>query len=206
METERKFLVSEIPDNLSQYKCRQIEQGYLCTEPVVRVRRDNEEYWLTYKGKGLLSHEEYNLPLTEEAYNHLIKKADGNIITKKRYEIPDASGKLIELDIFEGVFSGTVLAEVEFDSVEEAHSYTPPEWFSTDVTFDRTYHNSNMSRVSFDKAETRPTETRPTEMRPAEKSAEELSPAADARSAGSDLHHEGSNPFAGSDPQTGSDY
>ncbi len=147
METERKFLVSKIPDDLSQYKCRHIEQGYLSTSPVVRVRRDNNEYYLTYKGSGLMTHEEYNLPLTEEAYNHLLSKADGNIITKKRYEIPDASGKLIELDIFEGVFSGTVLAEVEFDSVEEAQKYTPPAWFREDVTYDKTYHNSNMSRM-----------------------------------------------------------
>ena len=147
METERKFLESKIPDDLSQYKCRQIEQGYLSTSPVVRVRRDNDEYYLTYKGSGLMTHEEYNLPLTEESYEHLLSKADGNIITKKRYEIPDTSGKLIELDIFEGVFSGTVLAEVEFDSVEEAQKYTPPEWFKEDETYDQAYHNSNMSKM-----------------------------------------------------------
>ena len=56
---------------------------------------DNDEYYLTYKGKGLLAREEYNLPLTKESYEHLIKKADGNIITKKRYEIPDNSGHTI---------------------------------------------------------------------------------------------------------------
>jgi CYTH domain-containing protein len=78
----------------------------------------------------------------------LIKKADGNIITKKRYEIPDR-GHTIELDLFEGMFTGTVLAEVEFDSIEEADSYTPPDWFDKDVTMDRNYHNSNMSRKVF---------------------------------------------------------
>ena len=48
MEIERKFLVKTIPDNLSEYKCRIIEQAYLCTEPVVRARKDNDEYYLTY--------------------------------------------------------------------------------------------------------------------------------------------------------------
>ena len=129
MEIERKYLVSHIPDNLSEYHCRQIEQGYLSTNPVVRVRRDNDEYYLTYKGKGMMVREEYNLPLNREAYEHLIQKADGNVITKKRYEIPDNTGYTIELDIFEGVFAGTVLAEVEFDSVEEADSYVAPEFF-----------------------------------------------------------------------------
>lgn len=104
MEIERKFLVSQIPENLNDYPCRIIEQGYLNTSPVVRVRRDNNDYYLTYKGKGLMVREEYNLPLTKEAYDHLISKADGNIITKKRYEIPDGSGHIIELDIFGSVY------------------------------------------------------------------------------------------------------
>lgn len=99
------------------------------------------------QGKGLLAREEYNLPLTKESYEHLIQKADGNIITKKRYEIPDNSGHTIELDIFEGVFSGTILAEVEFDSVEEAERYNPPAWFKEDVTMNKMYHNSNMSML-----------------------------------------------------------
>ena len=149
MEIERKFLVKTIPDNLSEYKCRIIEQAYLCTEPVVRVRKDTDEYYLTYKGRGLMAREEYNLPLTNESYQHLLAKADGNIITKKRYEIPDGTGKTIELDIFEGVFSGTVVAEVEFETIEEANSYTAPSWFGKDVTNDTAYHNSNMSKKEF---------------------------------------------------------
>lgn len=149
MEIERKFLVKTIPDNLSEYKCRIIEQAYLCTEPVVCVRKDNDEYYLTYKGRGLMAREEYNLPLTNESYQHLLAKADGNIITKKRYEIPDGTGKTIELDIFEGVFSGTVVAEVEFETIEEANSYTAPSWFGKDVTNDTAYHNSNMSKKEF---------------------------------------------------------
>lgn len=147
MEIERKFLVSRLPLDLSQYHCRSIEQGYLSTDPVVRVRKDNEQYYLTYKGSGMMAREEYNLALTKESYLHLLEKADGNIITKHRYEIPDADGHLIELDIFDGVFKGWILAEVEFSSVEDANSYTPPDWFERDVTNDRMYHNSNMSRL-----------------------------------------------------------
>ena len=128
------------------YHCRVIEQGYLSTHPVVRVRKDNDSYYLTYKGSGMMAREEYNLPLTAESYEHLLAKADGNIITKKRYEIPDGTGKTIELDLFEGVFSGLTLAEVEFESIEEANAYIPPSWFTKDVTMDAAYHNSNMSK------------------------------------------------------------
>ena len=44
MEIERKYLVSEVPANLKDYHCRVIEQGYLSTHPVVRVRKDNDSY------------------------------------------------------------------------------------------------------------------------------------------------------------------
>lgn len=50
---------------------------------------------------------------------------------------------------FEGLFSGTVLAEVEFPTIEAANSYTPPSWFIQDVTNNPDYHNSNMSKKVF---------------------------------------------------------
>ena len=147
MEIERKFLVKkeEIP-SLSSYPFHEIEQGYLCTSPVVRIRRQDEEYYLTYKSAGLLAREEYNLPLTREAYEHLRPKADGIVISKPRYLIPEKEGLTIELDIFHGEYEGLLLAEVEFSSEEAAHSYQPPAWFLEDVTYSPRYHNSNMSK------------------------------------------------------------
>lgn len=145
MEIERKFLIGKIPFELGDYVCRKIEQAYLCTEPVVRVRRDNGDFYLTYKSKGLMVREEYNLPLTEEAYSHLLAKHDGIIITKKRYEIPERDGLTIELDVFEGEYDGLILAEVEFGSEEQALAYTPPEWFGKDVSSSPEYHNSTLS-------------------------------------------------------------
>ncbi|WP_418486086.1 CYTH domain-containing protein [Eshraghiella crossota] len=147
MEIERKFLIKKLPDNLTSYKARKIEQAYLCTDPVVRVRRDNDDYYLTYKSRGMIVREEYNLPLTKEAYGHLLAKADGNIITKTRYEIPEKDNLTIELDVFEGKFDGLLLAEVEFTSEEEALGYIPPEWFGEDVSNSTKYHNSTLSRL-----------------------------------------------------------
>lgn len=49
MEIERKYLIHTLPDHLEQYPKRELEQGYLCTAPVVRIRKDNERYELTYK-------------------------------------------------------------------------------------------------------------------------------------------------------------
>lgn len=146
MEIERKFIMSPIPD-LSTYPKRVIEQGYLSRNPVVRVRKDNDNYYLTYKAKGFMAREEYNLPLNKEAYEHLIKKADGNIISKVRYLIPEKNGLTIELDIFEKDFEGLTLAEVEFESKEDALNYEVPEFFVKDVTECKEYHNSQMSTM-----------------------------------------------------------
>ena len=148
MEIERKFLIKQIPKDCTSFPCRQIEQAYLNTDPVVRVRRDNEDYYLTYKGKGLLSREEYNLPLNKEAYEHLLSKADGIILTKKRYMIPVPGNEhlTIELDVFEGHYNGLILAEVEFSTEEEAKAFNPPSWFGEDVTFSGEYHNRRLSK------------------------------------------------------------
>ncbi|MCR4642297.1 MAG: CYTH domain-containing protein [Lachnospiraceae bacterium] len=146
MEIERKFLVRELPADLASYPSRQISQAYLCTDPVVRVRQDNNDFYLTYKGKGFLAREEYNLPLNREAYEKLSSKADGNVISKTRYLIPlENSSLTIELDVFDPPFAPLVLAEVEFENIDEAQAFTPPDWFGDDVTEDRHYSNSYLS-------------------------------------------------------------
>lgn len=147
MEIERKFTINKLPDNLDQYPCLTLEQAYLNTAPVVRVRRENNDFYLTYKGKGFLAREEYNLPLNEEAYYHLREKADGLIISKKRYRIPYNEKLTIELDVFEAPLAPLVLAEVEFESVEEAKAFKPPAWFEKDVTEDRSFSNSELSKM-----------------------------------------------------------
>lgn len=163
MEIERKFTIKKLPENLDSFECLLIQQAYLNTDPVIRIRRENEAYYLTYKGKGLLAREEYNLPLNREAYTHLLTKADGNIISKKRYLLPVPSPRFaesfqpgdvlpsltIELDVFEPPFSPLIIAEIEFPSEEMAHAFLPPDWFLEDVTYDSQYHNSTLSKKSF---------------------------------------------------------
>ena len=150
MEIERKYLLKELPD-LKNYESHKIEQAYLCTSPVVRVRREDEAYYMTYKGGGMMAREEYNLPLNKEAYEHLVKKADGNVISKTRYLIPlEEEGLVVEVDVFEPPFAPLIMAEVEFLSEEQANEFAAPEWFGEEVTFDGRYHNSAMSKMIFE--------------------------------------------------------
>lgn len=147
MEIERKYLVLSPPADYVSWPYHQIEQAYLCTEPVMRIRREDDTFYLTYKSAGLLAREEYNLPLTKEAYSHLLKKADGIVLSKRRYKKPiEGTGLTIEFDVFSGTHEGLMLAEVEFSSVEEANAFTPPSWFGEDVTMSGEYQNSRLSR------------------------------------------------------------
>ena len=73
MEIERKYFIETPPDDFAQHPFCQIEQAYLCTSPVVRIRREDDSFYLTYKSKGLLSREEHNLPLDEASYLHLLE-------------------------------------------------------------------------------------------------------------------------------------
>ena len=93
-----------------------------------------------------MAREEYNLPLTEEAYTHLRPKIDGLLIAKTRYLIPLNDKLTAELDIFEEDLKGLVIVEVEFDSIEEANAFTSPDWFGEDVTNSGKYHNSYLSQ------------------------------------------------------------
>lgn len=96
-----------------------------------------------------MAREEYNLPLNAEAYEHLLVKADGNIISKTRYLIPISNELTAEVDVFEKPFAPLVMAEVEFPTIEDAQNFAVPGWFGKEVTFDKNYHNSNMSMKKF---------------------------------------------------------
>ena len=166
MEIERKFLLRKIPENLDSYSYHLIEQAYLCITPVIRIRRQDNEYYMTYKGSGMMSREEYNLPLTKEAYEHLLPKSDGNVISKKRYLIPLSSEEInpeclsllgdtaliIELDEFAPPFAPLLLAEIEFPTEEAANAFQMPDWFLEDVTQDVRYHNSYISAMHLSQA------------------------------------------------------
>ncbi|MDO4166342.1 MAG: CYTH domain-containing protein [Eubacteriales bacterium] len=153
MEIEKKFQLKALPD-LSGYQKKEIEQGYLCTDPVVRIRKSDDQYILTYKSKvgiepsGIVAqvNQEMEVPLHEKAYQHLREKVDNHLIRKSRYVIPLADGHTGELDVFHGVLEGLAFIEVEFESEEAASAFCPPEWFGDNVSMDKRYTNSFLSK------------------------------------------------------------
>ena len=147
MEIERKYLVNALPDDLDSYPHVDIEQGYLCTSPTLRIRRAGDTYWLTVKenvrtNTTAIQNREEEFLLSPDRYAHLRNKCDGRLVSKTRYRIPLDGGFTAELDIFHGPHRGLLLVEVEFPSLQAADHFQPPTWFGFDVSLDPRYRNS----------------------------------------------------------------
>lgn len=155
-EIEKKFLIKELPENLENYKKVSIEQGYLNTvaTPTLRIRKYEEDYILCYKFKQKTKlnvasiSKEVELPLTEEAYQHLKTKIDGRMIEKERYFLPLENGLVAELDIYGGFLKGFMNVEVEFPTEEVASQFVAPNWFGKEVTWDSRYKNAQLCKIS----------------------------------------------------------
>ncbi|MEA4816899.1 MAG: adenylate cyclase [Lachnospiraceae bacterium] len=145
MEIERKFIVEKIGVNLNTCEFKEVEQYYISYSPVIRIRKIGNKLMLTVKGKGHMAREEFEMELSEEEFGCLLKKAETGVVIKRRYYI-DYNEYTIELDIYRERLSGLITAEVEFTSIEEAMRFSPPEWFSKEVTNDKRYKNAELSR------------------------------------------------------------
>jgi adenylate cyclase len=144
-EIERKFLVTGDfrPFAVSQHR---IVQGYLTTNPdcTVRVRRMDDKAFLTIKGgssaDGLERAEwEYEIPATDA--EAMLALPGIQSLAKVRFKVP-LGAHTWEVDVFEGVNAGLIVAEIELGSRDEA--FERPEWLGDEVTGDARYYNSRL--------------------------------------------------------------
>ena len=145
-EIERKFLVKDQSFMSMAGKVDRIEQGYVSLRPggTVRVRIKNDRAYLTVKGlnKGAVRDEwEYEIPMTD-AREMVDRVTEGIVIKKLRYNV-DYQGRKWEVDVFEGVHQGLILAEVELESAD-APIELPP-FIGEEVTGNPQYYNSVLS-------------------------------------------------------------
>lgn len=150
IEIERKFLVNgEFKSFVT--KSYRITQGYLCADSVrtVRVRTKGEKGYLTIKGatneNGFSRFEwEKEIPLNDAL--QLLELCEAGVIDKTRYEVP-FDGKTFEVDEFYGESEGLIIAELELESENE--SFSKPHWLGKEVTGDKKYYNSYISKHPF---------------------------------------------------------
>lgn len=155
VETELKFLVDELPEdvNLEAMPHTVLRQGYVvvCSDGAeTRIRSfDNERFEMTVKSGGTVQRTEQTIKLPKDMFEVLWAQTTGMRVEKTRYKIP--YGKhTIELDVYEGHLTGLMTAEVEFSGRQEdaevkAVAFEPPTWFGRDVTNDRRYKNQNLA-------------------------------------------------------------
>lgn len=144
MEIERKFLIKDCP-SLRTYSYKKIKQAYISTDPVIRIRQMNNQFFLTIKSQGHMMREEFEIPITKEQFETLYKKVEGSPIIKTRYLIPLENELIAELDIYKGHLEGLYTVEVEFTSIAAANSFTAPSWFGKDITLDSRYKNNHLA-------------------------------------------------------------
>ncbi|MDO5602602.1 MAG: hypothetical protein Q4G07_07515 [Oscillospiraceae bacterium] len=142
MEIERKFEVTDFPENLPELRRCTVRQGYLATRPVtVRIRGTKEEgkeetYRLCIKGKGTLVRTEVETPLSCEQFSQLAQLLEKSFIKKeyRAYALPE--GLVLECSAVDAdkPLGGFLYAEVEFDSVEAANRFVPPDFLKKDLT------------------------------------------------------------------------
>ncbi|AGC76407.1 CYTH domain-containing protein [Nonlabens dokdonensis] len=146
-EIERKFLL-KTTDFLKDKTGKRITQGYLSTDPerTVRVRVKGDQGFLTIKGKSNdsgLSRYEWEKEITTQEAEKLLQLCLPGVIDKTRYEI-QIGQHTWEIDIFHGENNGLNLAEIELQS--ETETFSKPDWIGQEVTGDKRYYNSYLSK------------------------------------------------------------
>jgi adenylate cyclase len=142
-EIERKFLVRNLPADLTSYPAAAISQGYLVSRDdgvQVRLRKSGERYSFAFKRGSGNVREEREIELSAEQFDKLWPATEGKRLVKTRYEIP-LGDRTVEIDVYGERHEGLVVAEVEFDTEEAAKNFTPPDWLGEDVTGDPRYSN-----------------------------------------------------------------
>lgn len=146
MEIEKKFFVKNVPD-LNNCQFYNINQGYISFTPEVRIRKKEEDYYLTFKGEGTQKRDEDETPIDKKVYDILLMTVQGKLIEKIRYVIPLYDGLVAELDIYHGDLEGLMTVETEFKTDEQADSFIAPDWFGEEITEDKRYKNKNLARL-----------------------------------------------------------
>lgn len=146
-EIERKYLVQQMPSDISNWPSSKVIQGYIMIAEngnEVRLRHKGDKYYLTVKtGKGMVR-SEYETEISNSQFEDLWPSTEGRRIEKVRYKIP-YEGKIAELDEYAGNLTGLMTVEVEFKPEEDSQKFLPPDWFGKEITDDSRYKNQNLA-------------------------------------------------------------
>lgn len=151
LEIERKFLVKDNSFKALSHNHSIIKQGYLSTDKnrSVRIRVLDNRGFITIKGASTedgRSRFEWEKEITHAEAILLFQLALPGVIEKTRYLV-NVEHHTWEVDVFEGVNKGLVLAEIELASDQE--QFVTPPFIGQEVTGDVRYYNAYISQHPF---------------------------------------------------------
>lgn len=145
-EIERKFLIKGDFKSLATSE-HNIIQGYISSG--VRIRIKDDKGYITIKGKlnnTGVSRYEFEKEIDLKDANDLMLLCREGKIEKIRYNIP-IGNHIFEVDEFHGKNEGLILAEVELNSEDE--EFIKPDWLGEEVTGNKKYYNSYISKHQY---------------------------------------------------------
>ena len=112
---------------------------------VVRVRKKGIECYLTLKGKRIgATAKEHEFLISDEVFEKVACAKEYSEISKTRYNWMGEDGKIWEVDEFEGLLGGLVIAEVELSREDE--DVKLPDWLGLEITHLRNWSNADLAR------------------------------------------------------------
>ncbi len=119
------------------------EERELVNLPTWRIRLSEGIATLTAKGRRInASAAEYEWDLPLELYNSLPLSSQPSI-SKIRHHWIGNDGLLWEVDEFEGMLGGLIIAEVELENIEQEIELPP--WLGLEITYLKGWSNSALS-------------------------------------------------------------
>ncbi len=151
MEIERKWRLAGPPpaEVLAQALREELRQGYLVAEPgELRLRSAlrSGRCFLTVKGDGSISREEWEVEAPNWVFHQLWPATLGRRVAKTRYRIQHGP-LLLEVDVYHENLAGLVILECEFRSEAAAGEFLLPGWAASarEVTADPAYKNKALA-------------------------------------------------------------
>ncbi len=136
---------------------KRIVQGYIPTDKLpeleqylgvvvdfkpaeVRIRQKGSNFYFTVKSEGGLNRKEFEIDIDKNKFERLWDYVEKGV-EKVRYVINNGNNN-IEVDYY--LDRSLVVAEIEFDSEEEAEQFPP---LGKDITLDKRYKNKNLATI-----------------------------------------------------------
>ena len=145
IEIERRFLVQTEEWRAKCVSSVRLRDGLIVASDgrKVRVRIANDQATLTIKGARVgPGREEFEYPIPIEDGERLLDHhCGGRVLVKTRHVVSEA-GCLFEVDVYEGILEGVIIAEIELSDPDQP--FPRPAWLGEEVTGKAEYRKINM--------------------------------------------------------------